>query len=115
MATANQAGPHRRGRRLKWLLLPAAVLGAGGWYFRAEIDGFSQAGTGYAAKTACSCRYVGGRALGQCEDDLLPSMWAIWLTEDEAERSVTARIPLIESTTATYDENYGCVLEPWEG
>ena len=114
MATAKLAGDKRRTPWLK-LLAVIALIGAGAaWFYGDVINGYAQAGTGYAAKTACSCRFVGGREIGSCKDDLMPGMGAIWLSEDDAGQSVTARIPLVESTTATYREGYGCVLEGWE-
>lgn len=114
-ASAKQAGDKRRTPWLKLLALLVLIAGSAFWYFREPITGYAQAGTGYAAKTTCSCRHIGGRDLGQCKDDLLPGMAAIWLSENAAEQSVTASVPLVESTTATYREGYGCVLEPWEG
>ncbi len=115
MATANQAGSKRR---IPWLKLLVALLAIGGavtWIYGERIAGLSQIGTGYAAKNVCSCRYIGGREPGQCKDDLLAGMGAIWLSQDEANKSVTASVPLVESATATYREGYGCVLEEWEG
>ncbi|APE27570.1 hypothetical protein BMF35_a0741 [Aurantiacibacter gangjinensis] len=84
------------------------------WYYAEPIRGYSQTATAYAAKNACSCRHIGGRALDSCKDDLLPGMGLVFLGEDEAQQSVTARIPLVASTTAQHREGFGCVLEPWE-
>ena len=41
-------------------------------------------------------------------------MELVTLSEDLEARSVTARFPLVSTTTATYREGYGCVLEEWE-
>ena len=112
MANAKAA----RSRQWPRLLAVVALLLAGAWWFFGDsVRAYAQAGTAYGVKNACSCRYISGRSLDSCETDFLSRMHMIWLTEDEAEQSVTARVPLIESTTATYDEDYGCVLEPWEG
>lgn len=83
------------------------------FFFGQAIAGHSQSGTGYAAKYVCSCRYIAERELGSCKADLLPGMGVIWLSEDADDRSVTATIPLIDSTEAAYSEGAGCVLEPW--
>ena len=83
------------------------------FFFGEAIAGFSSAGTGYAAKSSCSCRYVAGRDLDSCYADFTSGMWPIWLSEDEEARSVTARVPLVESAEATYREGYGCVLESY--
>jgi hypothetical protein len=42
-------------------------------------------------------------------------MELVTLSEEPAAKSVTASFPLLASTTATYREGWGCVLEPWEG
>lgn len=93
-----------------FVALTAALVA---FFFGKAIAGFSETGTGYAAKSACSCRYIAGRELGSCDDDLMPGMGAIWLSEDESTQSVTATVPLISSTTATFRDGSGCVLEPW--
>ncbi len=83
-------------------------------FFGEAIAGYSSAGTGYAAKTSCSCRYVAGRDLDACYADFTQGMWPIWLSEDQDTQTVTARIPMIESADATFRDGYGCVLEPYE-
>ena len=44
------------------------------------------AGTAFGAKNACSCRYLAGRELGTCEDDFVPGMAAVFLSEDDGEQ-----------------------------
>jgi hypothetical protein len=92
-----------------------AVLAAAGWYFREPATGYAQTATAYSARVACSCRFVAGRDLEDCEKDKLAGMELVTLTEDVDGQSVTARFPLISDDTATYREGYGCVLEKWEG
>jgi hypothetical protein len=114
MATAKRSIP---GRRRLWpqILLALLVLAAGtAWYYREPIDGLTTTGTAFGARTACSCRYIAGRPLEDCEKDFEPGMEVVFLSEDEEEKSVTARVPLIASATATYRDGFGCVLEPWE-
>ncbi|MGB3794938.1 MAG: hypothetical protein WA957_01380 [Alteraurantiacibacter sp.] len=115
MATAKQARETSRLPWLKLLVVLAAIGGGVAWYYGEQIAGYSQAGTGYAAKYTCSCRYIGGREIGHCKDDLLAGMGMLWISEDVDERSVTASVPLVESTTATFREGEGCVLEEWDG
>lgn len=95
------------------LLAMAAVVAV--WAYRATLKGYAEAGTSFGARIACSCRYVGGRELGDCKKDFEPGMSAVFLSEDADAKSVTAYIPLVESQTATYREGYGCVLEKWDG
>jgi hypothetical protein len=110
MATAkrNTIG---RGAVLGVAVLSAAIA----WYYREPIAGLSTTGAAFGARTACSCRYVAGRPLEDCEKDFEPGMEVVFLSDDPAARSVTARVPLLASATAQYREGFGCVLEPWGG
>jgi hypothetical protein len=114
-ATAQSASSRRR-PALLWVLL-ALGLGLVALFiaFRAPINGYAGIATAYSARVACSCRFVAGRSLSDCAKDKLAGMELVTLVDDEAARSVTARFPLMSSTTATYREGYGCVLEKWEG
>lgn len=99
-----------------WVLLALALgLVAVFIAFREPIRGYAGIATAYSARVACSCRFVAGRSLGDCAKDKLAGMELVTLVDDEAARSVTARFPLMSSTTATYREGYGCVLEKWGG
>lgn len=111
MATANKA---RRGffsKALRLLAIAVVIGFAVAFLFGDAIKGYSQAGSAFAAKTTCSCRYVAERELNSCESDLPSNMWAVWLSEDTDAKAVTARVPLIASDRATYREGYGCVLD----
>ena len=106
---------HRSLRR--WPSFALVILMAGGgasWMYGDHVSGMAQAGTSYGAKNACSCRYVAGRELGSCSDDFLPGMEAVFLSDDEDEKAVTAYVPLIASNTARYHDGFGCMLDPWE-
>lgn len=89
-----------------------AVVAHFGW---APLNAQASAGTAFGARTACGCRFIGGRPLGDCEKDFADGMALVSLSEDAEARTVTARVPLIASTTATYREGWGCVLEPYRG
>lgn len=115
MATAKRT---TSGRRRIWpqVLLALVVLGAGlAWFYRAPIVGYTTTGTAFGARIACSCRYVAGRGLEDCEKDFEPGMEAVFLSDDPETKSVTASVPLLASATARYREGFGCVLEPWQG
>jgi len=118
MATAKTAVKNGAGRRRRgWLsivLLVVAVAGGAYWMWREPIDGYAVAGASYGAHAMCSCRYIGGRDLSDCKKDFEPGMEFVFLTEDEDERTVTARVPLIASETARYSEGRGCLLDPWD-
>ena len=117
MATAkrNLIGQSRFGRTtwLRALVVVALLAAAAVWYFREPITGLTTFGAAFGARTACSCRYVAGRPLGDCEKDFEPGMEVVFLSDDPETRSVTARVPLLSSATARYREGYGCLLEPW--
>lgn len=102
-----------RRRYLRWAVLVLAILVGSGAFIWPQLHGYAVTGAAYGARVACSCRFVGGRALGDCRKDFEPGMGLITLTEDTAARSVTARFPLIARQTATYRDGWGCVLEPW--
>lgn len=115
MATGNspRASAFSIGLRLVSFLV---VIGALVWFFfGTAITGFSKAGTGYAARTTCSCLYVAQREMDSCKSDLTAGMSLIWLNDDAENQSVSASVPLIASTTASYLEGYGCVQEKWGG
>lgn len=103
------------GKAIGWLLILALVaIAAAVWFNRAPIRGYADVGTSYAARVACSCRFVAGRSLSDCEKDKLAGMELVSLSDDTAEQSVTASFPLVTANTATLREGYGCVLEEWE-
>lgn len=91
-------------------LATAAALFA----YRAPLQGYASAGTAYAARVACSCRFVAGRSLDDCARDKVAGMELVRLSEDEATRTVTASFPLVGSDSARLEPGYGCVLTPWE-
>lgn len=96
-----------------WAIALAALLGIG-WYVHAPAQAYAQTAAAYSARVACSCRYVAGRSLEDCEKDRLAGMEFVTLVEDPATKTVTARFPLIAVDRASYREGFGCVLQKWE-
>ncbi|WP_052208582.1 hypothetical protein [Croceibacterium mercuriale] len=112
MATANPLG--QRPRFWPRAVLAALVLAIGGlWFAWPTLDAYATTAASFGARTACSCRHIGGRALSDCTRDFEPGMAMVFLSEDEDARSVTATVPLLARQTATYAQGPGCVLEPW--
>lgn len=74
------------------------------------IKGQLGIGTAYGARVACSCHYIGGRDLTDCEKDFEPGMEIIGLSLDDEKRRVTASVPLLASNTAEFREGWGCVM-----
>ncbi|MFT4025281.1 MAG: hypothetical protein QM676_00545 [Novosphingobium sp.] len=114
MATAKPPPPRQRSRRLRKTvailgILALALLAV----FWSSLRSYAVAGASVGARVACSCRYVGGRELSDCRKDFEPGMGMVALSEDAEARSVTARVPLLSSETATFREGEGCTLERW--
>ena len=97
-----------------WVLAVVALVGAGLWWNGEAIAGQAAVGTAYGARTACSCKHLGGRDLASCKGDFVDGMGLVFLSEDEAEMSVSATVPLVASDTARFREGFGCVLDSWE-
>ncbi|MCB2087823.1 MAG: hypothetical protein R3E18_04975 [Sphingomonadaceae bacterium] len=115
MAKTRRRSATRKSSRWPYLLVVVLVLLAALWWYYGPIaQGYARTGTAYAARVACSCRFVAGRDLDDCAKDKLAGMEFITLSADEEGKSVTARFPLIASDTARMQDGYGCVLEKWE-
>ena len=115
MATAKRSSPGTGRIWLRVLLALIVLSGAVAWVYREPIRGYADTGAAFGARTACSCRFIAGRPLEDCEKDFEPGMELVVLSEDAESRSITARVPLLASDTARYREGYGCLLEPWDG
>lgn len=109
MATAKR----QRSNRLVWLGVVIVALLALWAAFGSSAIGYAHAGTAYAARVACSCRYVAGRGLEDCAKDKLAGMELVTFSEDADDKSVTARMLLV-SDTARLKPGYGCLLDPWK-
>ncbi|MBB4641021.1 hypothetical protein [Rhizorhapis suberifaciens] len=71
----------------------------------------AEAGAAYGARIGCSCRYVQGRPIESCEEDMEPGMEMVMLDDQPDRHSVTANVPLIARRTARLRPGYGCVLD----
>ena len=111
MATAKNKPPRSKGRiALYVLMLFLLILIAVLLYNFAFIKGQLNVGTSYGARVACSCHYIGGRSLEDCEKDFEPGMEVIGLSLDDEKKRVTASAPLLASATAEFREGWGCVM-----
>lgn len=110
------AAPPPAVRRRRWLIwAPVLVLCllAGGWLgVRYSSTGRqAQLAAGYVAHVTCSCRFVGRRGMASCDTDREPGTEIVTVSENNKERTITARILLLASRTARFDPEYGCVLD----
>lgn len=103
----------RRRRWLIWAPVLALCLLAGGWLgLRYSGTGRqAQLAAGYIAHVTCSCRFVGRRDMASCDTDREPGTEIVTVSEDNKERTITARVSLLASRTARFDPEYGCTLD----
>ncbi len=109
-AAASNASTSKGRLALYVLILFVLILAAVFAYNYSFIKGQLGIGTAYGARVACSCHYVGGRDLTDCEKDFEPGMEVIGLSLDDEKRRVTASVPLLASATAEFREGWGCVM-----
>jgi hypothetical protein len=97
--------------KFKWVLLViAAMIVAALIYAWPAMRAYSQTGAAYSARIVCSCRYIGGRGLEDCEKDLEPGMEVVSLSESAQAKRIDATVPLMASESAEFREGFGCVL-----
>ncbi|WP_420381222.1 hypothetical protein [Novosphingobium sp.] len=95
------------------VLVLAIVIGVA-WIW-APAREYARTGASYGARVACSCRYLGGRTLNDCHKDMEGATSWVRLSDDPANRSVSASFLFLARQTATYHEGWGCQLQPWSG
>lgn len=71
----------------------------------------ARAGSAYAARIVCSCRYVAGRTMESCARDIAEDAGAVHLNDDPAARRVTGTVPLLGRGSAVFRPGFGCVTE----
>lgn len=113
MATVNPALSQTARLRRRVLALGLVLVAALLAWFWHPLSAFATTASSYAARVACSCRFVGGRDLKDCRKDFESGMELVTLSEDATAKSVTARFALLVPQTASYREGEGCRLEPW--
>ncbi len=105
---------------LRNLVLLVVVVAGGALALQwSSLRESTRIGASYAARVGCVCHFVSGRDLKSCEADLAIAPLGgvagkVWLSVDDAGRSVRAGLPLLGHQSASYDRSYGCRLEPWE-
>jgi hypothetical protein len=114
--SARHAMPKRVLFTRRRLLLALAGVLAGGvaafyWVVVPRIAPRALVATGYMARVACACHFIGGRSLESCLTDSEPGMELVRLSKNETARRITASVPLIASSSATHTVGLGCVLD----
>ena len=72
----------------------------------------AQAGSAYAARITCSCRFVEGRSSVSCARDIADDAGLVRVREEAEERAVSASVPLLGSARARLKPGFGCLMEP---
>lgn len=72
----------------------------------------AHAGSAYAARIVCSCRYVQRRTMDSCKGDVALDAGAVSLTEIPERQTIVGRVPLLGSASARYKPGYGCLMVP---
>ena len=100
-------------RWLIWVPLLLLCLVAGGWLgLKYSTTGRQAAlATGYIAQVTCSCRFVSGRDMASCDTDREPGTEVVQVEEDSANRTITAKVPLLSKRISRFDPEYGCTLD----
>ena len=117
MATAKPRRIYRDGPRPHHLrnglaaLVVIVVLAVA--LFWNQLQARAVLGASYGARIACTCRYIEGRGLKDCRKDFEPGMALVMLSENAPLHTITARVPLVATQTATWHDGPGCVLQSW--
>lgn len=90
------------------LLVTALLVAAFAVFLLPGYREQARIGSAYAARIACSCRFVAGRALGDCYTDFEPGMSPIKLREDANTRTIIANYPLLGEGRARFEDGWGC-------
>ncbi|OYW14936.1 MAG: hypothetical protein B7Y82_04305 [Sphingomonadales bacterium 32-65-25] len=100
-------------RWLIWAPLLLLCLAAGGWLgLKYSTTGRQAAlATGYIAQVTCSCRFVSGRDMASCDTDREPGTEIVKVEEDSANRTISAKVPLLSKRISRFDPEYGCTLD----
>ncbi len=116
MATAKKRFRRRLSNRTLLILGAAMLAGVIAFAYREPIAGYSSVGAAYGARIGCTCHFVDGRPMSECRDamDVEDGPGLLFLSTDDENQSVTARVPMLAQETAHYRKGWGCVLEPWK-
>jgi hypothetical protein len=101
-------------RRILGLGLLGLLLGGvtyAGAVLRPQMQPRAAVASGYMARVACACHFIGKRSLESCLTDKEAGMELVRVSVDPAARRVHAGIPLLASASATHTPGLGCVLD----
>ncbi len=111
MATESLNRPKKSRMRklsISVLLIIAIILGYI-LYNMASFTGNAQLGTAYASHIMCSCRYIQGRSLEDCQKDFEPGMDIVHISDDPTNKRLTASVTFLSEAVAEYRGDFGCI------
>ncbi len=77
-------------------------------YNFSTLQGFARLGSHYAAHVTCSCRYIEGRDMASCANDTEPGMEIVTVSDDPANKRVTASVLFLAKAAAERRGEFGC-------
>jgi hypothetical protein len=94
-------------------LLGVVVFGAAyaAAVVRPQLQPRAVVASGYMARVACACHFIGRRSLESCLTDKEAGMELVRVSIDPAARRVHAGVPLLATASATHTPGLGCVLD----
>lgn len=96
----------------RMLLIAAAALlfAALSWLMLnfADLKGNARLGSSYMAHVTCSCRYIQGRSLTDCAKDGEAGTEIVRISDDPANKRVTASVPFLATAMAQHRGQFGC-------
>jgi hypothetical protein len=72
----------------------------------------AHAGSAYAARITCSCRYIEGRTAQSCARDVAGDAALISIADDTDTQRVTGSVFLLGRASARFRPGFGCLMEP---
>ena len=101
-----------RVKMIKWgvLALTCLLIAVVVWQWP-HWRALGQAGSAYAARITCSCRYVEGRSAESCQRDIEEAGSMVSITEMPDEKAIKGSVFMLGHATALYKEGYGCLMQ----
>ena len=96
-------------RRINIAIVSLAIIGAAAlWIWGKPM---MDIGTNYAAKQMCSCIYLGGRDVDDCQSDMDEGLEQIDIRHVPEREGVETDMFFISTSAAYYHPGTGCTIE----
>lgn len=102
--------PRSKLRLLAYIFLGIIVLFIAFFVYNlSSIKGNATLGASYASHVMCSCRYIEGRSLKDCQKDFEDGMEIVSLSDDPENKRMTAYVPFLSKAVAERRGAFGCI------